>query len=95
MILPRSSSLLKRGIHVAAGVIDSDYTGEISIIANSIKNDYECEVHKGDSIAQMITLPIVDVSYQPIRRDELKTTTRGEGGFGSTGRKFKSKKKNE
>ena len=82
-IAPRSGLSVKHGIHVGAGVIDSDYRGEIKVLLYNLdtKNDFEVQV--GDRIAQMIiehcdTPEIKDVS-------KLDDTVRGSGGFGSTG----------
>jgi len=86
-IAPRSSMSLK-GIDVGAGVIDSDYTGDIRVLLiNRSTTDY-C-IKKGDRIAQLIlecvaTPDIVDVTYNRTDRPR-RTTDRNEGGFGSTG----------
>lgn len=87
-IAPRSSMSLK-GIDVGAGVIDSDYTGDIRVllINRSTTDDY-C-IKKGDRIAQLIlecvaTPEIQDVTYLRTVRP-WPTTERNEGGFGSTG----------
>lgn len=85
LVFPRSGLSAKYGITLAnaVGVIDSDYKGEIMC---SLQNngDEPYEIRPGDRIAQMVFLPIikVDISYT----DNIASTTRGQGGFGSTGR---------
>lgn len=64
------------------GIIDSDYRGEIKIV---IHNDSE-EIQKitpGERVAQLVLQKYIPMSFQEV--DELDKTTRGEGGFGSTG----------
>jgi len=82
-IAPRSGLSVKKSIDVGAGVVDSDYTGEIKVVL--INGGTEPFVYKrGDRIAQIIitsiqTCPLLEV-------DSLEQTKRGAGGFGSTGR---------
>lgn len=76
------SSLAVAGIDVAGGVIDSDYRGEVSVI---LTNATAADVHitKGQRIAQLI---VECIRIPPvIVVDDLDQTSRGEGGFGSTG----------
>jgi len=73
---------MKNGIQIGAGVIDPDYTGEISVIIFNM-GDNDFEVKKGARIAQLIlerceTPPVEEIGL-------LQETLRGEGGFGSTG----------
>lgn len=82
----RSGLALKNGIAVlnSPGTIDSDYRGDIGVILiNLSKNEFT--VNNGDRIAQIIItkheFPIFNET------DKLKTSDRGEGGFGSTGKK--------
>ena len=66
------------------GVIDSDYRGEIMVsIHNHGKEDRMIEPN--ERIAQLVIMPYLSCSF--IESDELSDTERGEGGFGSTGRK--------
>lgn len=81
-IAPRSGLAYKKGIDVFAGVIDSDYRGDIGVILYNAGSE-AFEVAKGDRIAQMIVTPYKPVKLQPVK--ELPDTDRGEGGFGSTG----------
>jgi dUTP pyrophosphatase len=78
------SSIASNG-HVYApsvGIIDSDYRGEVSAVMATHGNAYA--VRKGDRIAQMVVVPVSYVAVSVV--DELTSTERGSGGFGSTGR---------
>ena len=82
-IAPRSGLAVKHGIDVLAGVIDSDYRGEIKVILLNTDREERFYVKKGDRIAQLIiewcgNHTVMDVS-------ELDETDRGQSGFGSTG----------
>jgi dUTP pyrophosphatase len=81
-IAPRSGLAVKNGIFVNAGVIDYDYRGEIGIVLYNSKNE-DFVVKKGDRIAQMIMEKIMRPKIFQV--EELDNTTRGIGGFGSTG----------
>ncbi|MEZ5744324.1 MAG: dUTP diphosphatase [Sphingomonadaceae bacterium] len=83
-VRPRSGLALKHGISVpnTPGTIDSDYRGEIRVILIN-HGDAAFEVKRGDRIAQLVLAPVTRASWLPV--DELDETTRGEGGFGSTG----------
>jgi len=77
------SGLGVKGIHHFAGLIDSDYRGEIKIVLfNSTKNAYK--IAKGDRIAQGIFLPYFQGDFVVV--DELAESKRGQGGFHSTGK---------
>jgi len=79
-IVPRSGMAVKHQIAVNAGVIDSDYTGEIQVVLRNMGNlDYQ--VKNGDRIAQLITEKIVESGCYEVRT--LKRTNRGQEGFGS------------
>ncbi len=84
-VFPRSGIAIKHGIGLlnSVGVIDSDYRGEIMVgVINQISESYTIE--PGERIAQMVIMP---VSTMPvIEVNELDETSRGAGGFGSTGR---------
>ena len=83
-IRPRSGLALKNGLTVlnTPGTIDTDYRGEISIILINLgKEDFT--VSKGMRIAQMIIASYVQGNFNLV--DDLSSTDRGEGGFGSTG----------
>ena len=83
-IRPRSGLAAKNQISVlnTPGTIDSDYRGEIKVIlVNLGKNSFTVE--KGARIAQMIMCPITKAKIKEV--DNLEQTSRGTGGFGSTG----------
>jgi len=84
LLFPRSSIGIKTCLRMAnsVGVIDSDYRGTIHAMYENIF----CVPHhinQGDRIAQGIIVPIPKVEFEEV--EELSTTERGEGGFGSTG----------
>lgn len=82
-VAPRSGLAVKKGLDVMAGVIDSDYRGEVKVVLVNLSNQ-DVIIDEGDKIAQLIiekvSLPNV------IAVETLSETIRGEGGFGSTGR---------
>ena len=87
-IAPRSGLAVKSGIMTMAGVIDSDYRGEIKVVLyNSSKDEVTqpklFEVSPGDRIAQLILQAVADFPIEVVT--ELSDTVRAEGGFGSTG----------
>ena len=83
-IRPRSGLALKHGIGLvnAPGTVDSDYRGEIKIILINLGQE-DFEISRGMRIAQMIIAPVLQVAIEPV--GSLNNTTRGAGGFGSTG----------
>ncbi len=83
-VRPRSGLALKHGISVpnTPGTIDSDYRGELKVILIN-HGDQAFEVRRGDRIAQLVLAPVARASW--LKVDELDETSRGEGGFGSTG----------
>ena len=82
-IAPRSGLAVKQGIDVLAGVVDSDYRGEVKVALIN-HGDKDFIVHQGDRIAQAI---LESITMADIREaEELSDTARGEGGYGSTGR---------
>ena len=81
-IAPRSGLALKKGIDVGAGVIDSDYSGEVKVILFN-HGDEDFIIKKGDRIAQIIFERIF--MNELVEVEELTFTKRGDGGFGSTG----------
>ncbi|MBN8648922.1 MAG: dUTP diphosphatase [Caulobacterales bacterium] len=83
-IRPRSGLALKNGITClnSPGTIDADYRGEVGIIL--INLGFETfRINRGDRIAQMVIAPVIQALW--MEADDLGETTRGEGGFGSTG----------
>ena len=86
-IRPRSGLAVKKNISVlnTPGTIDSDYRGEIKVILfNHGKEDFA--INNGDRIAQMVLVPIIKMEFEEV--DSLPDTVRGQGGFGSTGKKW-------
>ncbi len=72
-----------KGIHRFAGLIDSDYRGEFKIILyNSTKEGFK--INKGDRIAQGVIQDYYTPEFEIV--EDLTDTSRGEGGFGSTGK---------
>lgn len=84
-IAPRSGLAHNFGIDVLAGVVDSTYRGEIKVILiNHGTGDYTFEA--GDRIAQLVLENCGVWEIQEVEAFQAPTTTRGEGGFGSTGK---------
>jgi len=83
-IRPRSGLALKHAITLpnSPATIDPGYSGEIRVILLNLGRD-PYQIHRGDRIAQMVV-----ARYEPIKWDEseLNHSSRGEGGFGSSGR---------
>jgi dUTP pyrophosphatase len=79
---PRSGLAARFGLDVLAGVIDSDYTGEIKISLINL-GGAEVEIKKGDRIAQLI-IQRYEGEWEEVF--EIQMTDRGNGGFGSTGK---------
>ena len=82
-IAPRSGLAYKNGIDVLAGVIDSDYRGDIGVILYNTDSNIDFTVKKGDRIAQIIFEACYTVSLNDA--NTLDNTSRQAGGFGSTG----------
>ena len=85
-IRPRSGLAAKESIGVlnSPGTIDSDYRGELKIILFNHSNK-DFKINNGDRIAQMVLVPILKMEFEEV--DSLPDTVRGQGGFGSTGKK--------
>ena len=88
-IAPRSGLSLKNGIHVGAGVVDSDYGGNVGVVLFNLSNE-EFVVEKGNRIAQVIFEKIIHPKL--LQRNYVQDTgvnenngKRNENGFGSTG----------
>lgn len=80
----RSGLALKKGIALvnAPGTVDSDYRGEIMVILINLGEE-DVHIKVGDRIAQAVLKEVVQAEILEV--DELDSTSRGEGGFGSTG----------
>ncbi|OCF30801.1 deoxyuridine 5'-triphosphate nucleotidohydrolase [Kwoniella heveanensis CBS 569] len=81
-IAPRSGLASKHSIDTGAGVIDADYRGPVMVLLFNL-SDNDFTVTKGDRVAQLILERIVMAPIAEV--DDLESTTRGSGGFGSTG----------
>jgi dUTP pyrophosphatase len=86
MIIPRSGLGHKHGIVLGnlTGLIDSDYQGEIKISCWNRSNSV-FEISPGDRIAQLVIVPVIQVTFDIV--DDFDTSTRGDGGFGHSGLK--------
>jgi len=82
-IAPRSGLAYKNGIDVLAGVIDSDYRGDIGVILYNTDANIDFNVKKGDRIAQIIFEACYIATLNNV--ENLDNTLRQAGGFGSTG----------
>lgn len=81
-LAPRSGLAWKNGIDVGAGVIDEDYLGEVKVVLFN-HSDTQFEAKAGERIAQLILEKIETPEVEEV--ETLEPSTRGEGGFGSTG----------
>ncbi|XP_015884627.3 deoxyuridine 5'-triphosphate nucleotidohydrolase-like [Ziziphus jujuba] len=81
-IAPRSGLAWKHTIDVGAGVIDADYRGPVGVILFN-HSDVDFEVKVGDRVAQLIIEKIITPEVMEV--EDLDSTVRGSGGFGSTG----------
>lgn len=84
-IRPRSGLAFKHGVTVlnSPGTIDADYRGEIKVLLINLGNE-SFEIKHGERIAQMIIAKHETANWQVV--DQLAETTRGAGGYGSTGK---------
>lgn len=85
LIYARSGLATKRGLAPAnkVGVVDSDYRGEIMVALYNQSGAVQTLGH-GERVAQIVITPFLRAEFSEV--DELSDTTRGEGGFGSTGK---------
>jgi dUTP pyrophosphatase len=85
LVLPRSGLASKHGLTMAnaPGLIDAGYRGEVICAVVNLDRDAPVRISKGDRIAQLVVVAIPELAADWV--DELPATTRGEGGFGSTG----------
>ena len=82
----RSGLSIKHGLCVlnSPGTIDADYRGEVGIILINLSQE-PYTINNGDRIAQMVLCPLIKAKIKEV--ETLDDTTRGSGGFGSTGTK--------
>jgi dUTP pyrophosphatase len=85
-VRPRSGFALKNGVTVlnTPGTIDADYRGEVGVILINLSQEI-VEIHSGDRIAQLVFAKVEQPQW--VQVETLSETERGEGGFGSTGKK--------
>jgi dUTP pyrophosphatase len=85
-VQPRSGLALRHGVTClnTPGLIDSGYRDELKVVLVNTDPDHDYEVHRGDRIAQLVIQRVEHAEFQVV--DELPDTSRGGGGFGSTGR---------
>ena len=84
-VQPRSGMALKQGLSMAntPGLVDSHYRGELKVCAINLDDEKPITITQGDRIAQLVILPVPQVTLQEV--DQLDETDRGTGGFGSSG----------
>jgi dUTP pyrophosphatase len=85
-VRPRSGLALRHGLVLpnAPGTIDSDYRGEVAVILANLGAE-PVTIRRGDRIAQLVVAPVATVRW--VEAEELSSTDREGGGFGSTGRR--------
>ncbi|WP_417290822.1 dUTP diphosphatase [Corallibacter sp.] len=83
-VRPRSGLAAKKGVTVlnAPGTVDADYRGEIGVILVNLSNE-DFTIENGERIAQLVIAKHERAEWELV--EELSETSRGEGGFGSTG----------
>jgi dUTP pyrophosphatase len=84
-VVPRSGLAAKHGITIvnAPGTVDAGYRGEIKVALLNTDARESYDIAVGDRIAQLILMPVSRAEFIPV--DSLEESTRGQGGFGSTG----------
>jgi dUTP pyrophosphatase len=84
-VRPRSGLALKHGITClnSPGTIDADYRGEVKVILANLGNE-PFQIVRGERIAQLVPAPVLQARFEVV--NSLDETSRGSGGFGSTGR---------
>lgn len=86
LVYARSGLATKKGLAPAnkVGVVDADYRGEILVFLHNHSNN-DAVIEAKERVAQLVVTPFLSVEFNEV--SELSETVRGEGGFGSTGRK--------
>lgn len=82
LVWPRSGLALRKGLDTLAGVIDSDYRGEVKVLLAN-HGPEPVSISPGDRVAQLLIQRVEQARFA--RAASLDSTPRGEGGFGSTG----------
>jgi dUTP diphosphatase len=85
LVLPRSGLASTYGLTMAnaPGLIDAGYRGEVICAVVNLDRNEPVKIARGDRIAQLVVVAVPELD--PVWVDELPSSTRGEGGFGSTG----------
>ena len=83
LVWPRSGLAVRHGIDTLAGVIDSDYRGEVRVVLVN-HGDEPFRIAPGDRVAQLLVQRVERVRFTAA--EQVQGTARGSGGFGSTGR---------
>jgi len=85
LVLPRSGLASRQGLTLAnaPGLIDSGYRGEVTCALVNLDRDQAVKIRRGDRIAQLVVVALPQIL--PSWVDDLPPSSRGEGGFGSTG----------
>jgi dUTP pyrophosphatase len=85
-VRPRSGLALRNGVAPlnSPGTVDADYRGEMKVILINLGEE-DFVIRRGDRIAQLVIAPVSQATWREL--DSLDETTRGVGGFGSTGHK--------
>jgi dUTP pyrophosphatase len=86
LILPRSGLALRHGITClnTPGLVDAGYRDEVKVLLVNLDPSADYQVQRGDRIAQLVVQEVARVRFSPV--DTLSPSSRGIGGFGSTGR---------
>lgn len=84
-VQPRSGMALERGLSLAntPGLIDSQYRGELKVVAVNLDDAAPIRIERGERIAQLVIQRVPQVTLVEV--DDLDETDRGTGGFGSSG----------
>ncbi len=85
-VRPRSGLAYKKGITVlnSPGTIDADYRGEVGVLLVNLSNE-DVIIEPGERIAQLVFAPVTQAKWE--LTEQISSTDRGAGGFGSTGTK--------
>jgi dUTP pyrophosphatase len=85
-VLPRSGLASRHGVTCAnsPGLIDPGYRGEVKVALVNLDPEQDYEIQKGDRIAQLVVIALTPSEFSLV--EELPPASRGDGGFGSTGR---------
>ena len=83
LVWPRSGLAVRHGIDTLAGVVDSDYRGEVRVVLVN-HGEEPFRIARGDRVAQLLVQRVERALFRP--EAQLEASGRGEGGFGSTGR---------